>query len=170
MSAPLATPANLLVILGPTGSGKSHLGLRLAEEFDGEIINCDSVQVYRQLDAGSAKTPIAERRGIPHHLIDVASIDEHFSAGDFQRLAGQAVASIHARGKLPIVVGGTGFYLRALLEGLSAAPQRDAVLRERLQRNRGQATPGVPPAVGRQRPVGRDSNSPQRPAKADSCA
>jgi tRNA dimethylallyltransferase len=134
LSAPLATPANLLVILGPTGSGKSHLGLRLAEEFDGEIINCDSVQIYRQLDAGSAKTPIAERRGIPHHLIDVSSIDDHFSAGDFQRLAGQAVASIHARGRLPIVVGGTGFYLRALLEGLSAAPQRDAVLRERLQR------------------------------------
>jgi tRNA dimethylallyltransferase len=134
LSERLANPANLLVILGPTGSSKSHLGLRLAEEFDGEIVNCDSVQIYRQLDAGSAKTPIAERRGIPHHLVDVASVDEHFSAGDFQRLARKAVASIQARGKLPIVVGGTGLYLRALLEGLSAAPQRDAVLRERLQR------------------------------------
>jgi tRNA dimethylallyltransferase len=130
----VATPANLLVILGPTGSGKSHLGLKLAEEFDGEIVNCDSVQVYRQLDAGSAKTPMAERRGIPHHLIDVASVDEHFSAGDYQRLARQAVASIRARGKLPIVVGGTGFYLRALLEGLSPAPQRSEALRGRLER------------------------------------
>ncbi len=134
MSERLPNPANLLVILGPTGSGKSHLGLRLAEELDGEIVNCDSVQIYRQLDVGSAKTPIAERRGIPHHLIDVASIDEHFTAGDFQRLARRAITSIHARGSLPIVVGGTGFYLRALLQGLSAAPQRDAVLRERLQR------------------------------------
>lgn len=134
MSQRLPNPPNLLVILGPTGSGKSHLGLRLAEDFNGEIVNCDSVQVYRQLDAGSAKTPMAERHGIRHHLIDVASVDEHFTAGDYQRLARQAIASIHARGKLPIVVGGTGFYLRALLEGLSAAPQRDAVLRERLQR------------------------------------
>ncbi len=134
MSERLATLANLLVILGPTGSGKSRLGLKLAAVFDGEIVNCDSVQVYRQLDAGSAKTPLAERLGIPHHLLDVAGVDEHFSAGDYQRLARQAIASIHARRKLPIVVGGTGFYLRALLEGLSAAPQRDAVLRERLQR------------------------------------
>ena len=134
MSERLAAAANLLVVLGPTGSGKSHLGLTLAEEFDGEIVNCDSVQVYRQLDAGSAKTPVAERRGIPHHLIDIANVDEHFSAGDFQRLARQAITSIHNRGKLPIVVGGTGFYLRALLEGLSAAPQRDEALRRRLQR------------------------------------
>jgi tRNA dimethylallyltransferase len=110
------------------------MGLTLAEEFGGEIVNCDSIQVYRQLDAGSAKTPVAERRGIPHHLIDVADVDEHFSAGDFQRQARQAIASIHARGKLPIVVGGTGFYLRALLEGLSAAPQRNETLRRRLER------------------------------------
>jgi len=129
-----ASPTNLLVILGPTGSGKSHLGLTLAEEFGGEIVNCDSIQVYRQLDAGSAKTPVAERRGIPHHLIDVVNVDEHFSAGDFQRQARQATASIHARGKLPIVVGGTGFYLRALLEGLSAAPQRNEALRRRLEK------------------------------------
>src|SRR5271165_1019370 len=119
LSDRLTTLANLLVILGPTGSGKSHLGLRLAEEYDGEIVNCDSVQVYRQLDAGSAKTPVAERRSIPHHLIDVADVEEHFSAGDYQRLARQAIASIHHREKLPIVVGGTGFYLRALLQGLS---------------------------------------------------
>ncbi|MGA7415710.1 MAG: tRNA (adenosine(37)-N6)-dimethylallyltransferase MiaA [Bryobacteraceae bacterium] len=134
MSERLAAPANLLVIVGPTGSGKSHLGLKLAEELGGEIVNCDSVQVYRQLDAGSAKTPISERHGIPHHLIDVAAVDEHFTAGDFQRLARQAIASVQARGKLPIVVGGTGFYLRALLEGLSAAPQRNEALRERLER------------------------------------
>jgi tRNA dimethylallyltransferase len=124
--------ANLVVILGPTGSGKSHLGLTLAEAFGGEIVNCDSVQVYRHLDAGSAKTPVAERRGIPHHLIDVAEVDEHFTAGDFKRLARQAVFSILSRGKIPVVVGGTGLYLRALLEGLSEAPQRDEALRERL--------------------------------------
>lgn len=134
LSERLATPANLLVILGPTGSGKSHLGLKLAEEFGGEIVNCDSVQVYRHLDAGSAKTPVAERRGVAHHLIDVADVDQHFSAGDFQGLARHAIASIHARGKLPIVVGGTGLYLRALLEGLSAAPRRNEVLRRRLER------------------------------------
>jgi tRNA dimethylallyltransferase len=134
LSDQIATPANLLVILGPTGSGKSHLGLKLAEEFGGEIVNCDSVQVYRQLDAGSAKTPVAERRNIPHHLIDVAGIDEHFTAGDYQGLAREALASIHIRGKLPIVVGGTGFYLRALLKGLSAAPQRDQTLRDRLNK------------------------------------
>jgi tRNA dimethylallyltransferase len=127
-----AVETNLLVILGPTGSGKSDLGLALAETFDGEIINCDSVQVYRHLDVGSAKTPDSERRGIPHHLIDVADVDEHFTAGDFQRLARQAISSIHNRGKLPIVVGGTGLYLRALLQGLSAAPQRDEALRRRL--------------------------------------
>jgi tRNA dimethylallyltransferase len=126
--------ASLLVILGPTGSGKSHLGLTLAEKFDGEIVNCDSVQVYRRLDVGSAKIPLAERRGIPHHLIDVANLDEHFTAGDFQRLARQSISSIHARGKLPVVVGGTGFYLRVLLNGLSAAPQRDKAVRERLGR------------------------------------
>jgi tRNA dimethylallyltransferase len=127
-------PSNLLVILGPTGSGKSQLALHLAEQLGGEIVNCDSVQVYRQLDAGSAKTPLSERRGIPHHLIDVAGIDEHFSAGDFQRLARQAISTIHARRKLPVVVGGTGFYLRALLEGLSAAPKRNLALRGRLDR------------------------------------
>ena len=132
MSEQPPNPENLLVVLGPTGSGKSHLGLHLAEHLGGEIVNCDSVQVYRQLDAGSAKTPLSERRGIPHHLIDVAGIDDHFSAGDFQRLARLAIAAIHARGKLPVVVGGTGFYLRALLEGLSAAPQRNEVLRGRL--------------------------------------
>ncbi len=126
--------ANLLVILGPTGSGKSDLGLTLAETFDGEIVNCDSVQVYRHLDVGSAKTPVSERRGIPHHLIDVSDVDENFTAGDFQRLARQAIFSIHSRGKLPIVVGGTGLYLRALLQGLSAAPQRDEALRGRLGR------------------------------------
>lgn len=130
----LQTDAPLLVVLGPTGSGKSELALSLAEEFDGEIVNCDSVQLYRFLDIGSAKTPPHLRRGIPHHLIDVLNPDEHYTAGDYSRAARSVLDEITARGRLPVVVGGTGFYLRALLEGLSEGPVRDEALRSRLLR------------------------------------
>ena len=119
-------------MVGPTGSGKSDLALRLAEEFHGEIVNCDSLQVFRYFDIGTAKLPIAERRGIPHHLIDVVDPDELFTAGEYARLARAAIADISARGRLPIVAGGTGFYLRALLDGLFAGPSRDPDLRGRL--------------------------------------
>jgi tRNA dimethylallyltransferase len=126
----------LLCVVGPTGSGKSDLAIRLAEELDGEIVNCDSVQLYRYMDIGTAKTPLEERRGIPHHLIDILDPDEHFTAGDYGRAARKVVREIAGRGRLPIVAGGTGFYLRALLHGLMEAPKRDANLRERLARRK----------------------------------
>jgi tRNA dimethylallyltransferase len=122
----------LIVVAGPTGSGKSALGLILAEHFGGEIASCDSVQIYRHFDIASAKVAPQERRGIPHHLMDIADPDETFTAGDYTRAARGALASITARGRVPIVIGGTGFYLRALLEGLFEGPGRDEALRQRL--------------------------------------
>lgn len=123
-----------MVILGPTGAGKSELGLVLAEAFGGEIIGCDSIQVYRGLDIGSAKISPSRRRGIRHHLIDVIELDEQLTAGAYSRLAREAVQAVQSLSRLPIVVGGTGFYLRALLDGLSPAPERDENLRRRLTR------------------------------------
>src|SRR5436305_7488766 len=108
----------LLVIVGPTGSGKTALSLKLAEQFGGEIVSCDSVAVYREFEIGTAKPSREERRRVPHHLIDIAAPDEVITAGDYSRLARQAVGEIAARGHLPIIVGGSGLYLRALLEGL----------------------------------------------------
>jgi len=122
----------LVVIAGPTGSGKSALALRLAEEFHGEIVNCDSMQLYKGFDIGTAKLPVCERRSIPHHMIDVLEADQVYSAGDYARDARALIAGISARGRLPIVTGGTGFYLRALLEGLPQLPPRDEALREKL--------------------------------------
>ncbi len=117
---------------GPTGSGKSDLALLIAEKFDGEIINCDSLQVYRHFDIGTAKLPLEERRGIPHHLIDILDPDELCTAGAYARLARNTIGEISSRGRLPILAGGTGFYLRALLEGLFEGPVRDQALRDRL--------------------------------------
>ena len=117
---------------GPTGSGKSDLALLIAEKFDGEIINCDSLQVYRHFDIGTAKLPFEERRGIPHHLIDILDPDELCTAGAYARLARDTIGEISSRGRLPILAGGTGFYLRALLEGLFEGPVRDQALRDRL--------------------------------------
>jgi tRNA dimethylallyltransferase len=122
----------LVVIAGPTGSGKSALALRIAQQYDGEIVNCDSLQLYRGFDAGTAKTPSIDRRGIPHHLIDVLEPQSVYSAGDYARDARRIVAEISARGRLPVVVGGTGFYLRALLDGLPKLPSRDDALRVKL--------------------------------------
>ena len=122
-----------MLLLGPTGSGKTALSLSLAERFGGEIVSCDSVAVYRGMDLGSAKPTAAERARAPHHLIDVANPDEPFTAGAYSRLARTALREIAARGRLPIVTGGTGLYLRALTEGLFAAPERQEKLRERLR-------------------------------------
>ncbi len=122
----------LLVVLGPTGSGKSQLALRLAAELAGEIVNFDSVQVYKGLDIGSAKLPPEARQGIAHHLIDVLEPGEELTAGGYARLARESVGRIRERGHIPILAGGTGFYLRALLEGLSPAPARNEKLRIRL--------------------------------------
>lgn len=122
----------LVAVVGPTGSGKSHLALSLAAEFPGEVLNCDSLQVFRHFDTGTAKLPLSDRRGIPHHLIDIVDPDQLFTAGEYARLARDAIAAVSARGRLPIVAGGTGFYLRALLDGLFAGPSRDPDLRRRL--------------------------------------
>ena len=122
----------LVAIVGPTGSGKSDLSLHLAEIFHGEVVNCDSLQVFRHFDIGTAKLPPDLRRGIPHHLIDIVNPDALFSAGEFARLARETIADISARGNLPVVAGGTGFYLRALVDGLFTGPSRNQSLRDRL--------------------------------------
>ncbi len=122
----------MVAVVGPTGSGKSDLALVLAAEFNGEVVNCDSLQVFRFFDIGTAKLPLSERCGIPHHLIDIINPDELFTAGEYARLARHTLSEISARGKLPILAGGTGFYLRALLDGLFEGPSRDQPLRDRL--------------------------------------
>ena len=132
----------LVAIVGPTASGKSALALRVAAAFSGEIVNCDALQLYRGFDIGTAKTPAGARRGIPHHLLDVLDPQMSFSAGDYARAAREAIAGISARGRLPVVVGGSGFYLRGLLEGLPALPTRDESLRARLSA-REQRLPGA---------------------------
>jgi tRNA dimethylallyltransferase len=123
----------LVVILGPTASGKSSLAITLAQQFHGEIVSCDSVAVYREFEIGTAKPPRAERALVTHHLIDVAGPGEVFTAGEYARQGRAAISGIASRGNLPIVVGGTGLYLRALLEGLFPGPQRSEDLRLRLR-------------------------------------
>jgi tRNA dimethylallyltransferase len=123
----------LIAVVGPTASGKSALGLELARAYSGEIVSCDSLQVFRGLDVGSAKATAEERAAVPHHLLDVVDPDQDFSAAEYARLARAAVNDIVGRGRLPIVVGGTGLYLRALVHGIFAGPARDPRLRERLQ-------------------------------------
>ena len=123
----------LVVILGPTAAGKSSLAIELARQFAGEIVSCDSVAVYRHFEIGTAKPAREDRARVPHHLLDVAEPDEAFTAGEYSRRARAVIDEIAQRGKLPIVVGGTGLYLRALLEGLFPGPQRSEELRERLR-------------------------------------
>lgn len=123
----------LVIVCGPTGSGKSALSVALAQRFGGEVVNCDSVQVFKYFETGTAKIAEGERGGVPHHLLDIAEPDELFTAGDYARLARAALAGISARGRLPIVAGGTGLYLRALIDGLFEGPPRDEPLRARLQ-------------------------------------
>lgn len=122
-----------LAIVGPTASGKSALAVRISERFDAEIVNVDSVQVYRGFDIGTAKTPLDARRGIPHHLIDHVEPQRPYSAGEFARDARAVLQRLRQRQKLPVLVGGTGFYLDAVLNGLFPGPRRDANLRRRLQ-------------------------------------
>ena len=123
----------LVVILGPTGSGKTALSLAMAEKLLGEIVNCDSVAMYRDFNIGTAKPTPEERVRAPHHLFDFVDPNQYMTAGEYARLARQTLGEISARGHLPIVVGGTGLYLRALLEGLFPGPQRSEELRERLR-------------------------------------
>ncbi len=131
-----------VLILGPTGSGKTALSLALGEQFDGEIISCDSVAVYRGLDLGSAKPSREEQARLPHHLIDVADPDQIFTAGDYSRLARAALRDIAGRNHLPIVTGGTGLYLRALTEGLHAVPIRQEQTRDALIKGHEKHGPG----------------------------
>jgi tRNA dimethylallyltransferase len=123
----------LVAILGPTATGKSALAMAVAERFGGEVVNCDSTAVYRGFDIGTDKVALADRRNIPHHLIDIADPAEEYTAARYARDASAMVRDIHARGRLPLVVGGTGFYYRALTRGLFPGPGRDAGLRARLE-------------------------------------
>jgi tRNA dimethylallyltransferase len=123
----------LAVVLGPTASGKTALSLALAERFAGEIVNCDSVAMYREFDIGTAKPSSFERTQAPHHLFDCVEPSGYVTAGEYARQARAALNAINARGHLPLVVGGTGLYLRALLDGLFPGPQRSEELREQLR-------------------------------------
>jgi len=131
----------LVVIAGPTASGKTALSLAIAEEFRGEIVSCDSVAVYRGMEIGTAKPTLEERARVPHHLIDIFTPDEPCTAGDYSRLAREAIRGITERGKLPIVAGGTGLYLRALIDGLFPAPKRREPLRAKLRMRANQRGP-----------------------------
>jgi tRNA dimethylallyltransferase len=130
----MTTRPRVLAVLGPTASGKSALGLALAQRFGGEILNCDSTAVYRGFDIGTDKVTPADRQGIPHHLIDIADPTEVYTAAQYARDAADVIRGVHARGRLPILVGGTGFYYRALVRGLFPGPGADPALRERLER------------------------------------
>jgi tRNA dimethylallyltransferase len=124
----------LLAIVGPTATGKSALGIALAERFEGEIVSCDSTAVYRGFDIGTDKVPLSEQRGIPHHMVDVVDPAEEYSAARYAREASAVIRDITSRGKLPILVGGTGLYYRALTRGMFEGPGRDEPLRRRLER------------------------------------
>ena len=143
MSTVLAQTDPLAVLLlGPTGSGKTALSLELASRFGGEIVSCDSVAVYRGMDLGTAKPSAEERARITHHLIDVAQPNQPFTAGEYSRRARAALRDISARGRLPMVTGGTGLYLRAMTAGLFAGPERQTELRARLELSRYKHTEG----------------------------
>ena len=123
----------LVAVVGPTATGKSRIGLELAEALDGEIISCDSTAVYRGLDIGTDKLAAGERRGIAHHLVDVAEPTDVYSAARYATGASAAARAIALRGRVPLLVGGTGFYYRALVRGLFPGPARDETLRRRLE-------------------------------------
>jgi len=134
----MSDPGRLIVILGPTASGKSALAISIAEKLGGEVLVCDSTQVYRYFDIGTAKVLAAEQRGVPHHLVDLLEPNELFTAGEYRRRAVAVLEDIRLRRKTPILTAGTGLYLRALLEGLSDAPARSDELRDRLRRKESQ--------------------------------
>jgi tRNA dimethylallyltransferase len=124
----------MIVVAGPTASGKTMLAIRLAERFGGEVVSCDSVAVYREMEIGTAKPTHEERAMVPHHMFDIAWPDEQVTAGDYSRLARETLRAISERGALPIVAGGTGLYLRALIDGLFPAPAARPELRDRLRK------------------------------------
>ena len=128
------TDRTVVAILGPTASGKSALGLAMARRFGGEIISCDSTAVYKGFEIGTDKVPLAEQQGVPHHLVDLVDPDCEYTAADYARDAMRAIVDIRRRGRLPVLVGGTGFYYRALVRGLFPGPARDPAIRSRLER------------------------------------
>lgn len=132
----------LIAVVGPTASGKSALGVWLAERFKGEVLACDSTQLYRGFDIGTAKPGVAERRGIPHHLIDTLTPSEAATAGGYRQMALAVLEDLRNRGRSPILTVGTGLYLRALLEGLADVPQRSEELRVRLRTSAEEHAPG----------------------------
>jgi tRNA dimethylallyltransferase len=132
----------LVAIVGPTAAGKSALGVWLAEQLGGEVVACDSTQLYKGFDVGTAKPSLAERRGIPHHLIDVLTAGEDATAGGYRQLAIRVLEDLRRRGRIPVFTVGTGLYLRALLEGLADVPQRSEELRERLRASNDDHAPG----------------------------
>jgi tRNA dimethylallyltransferase len=135
-------PQPVIAIVGPTAAGKSGLSLRLAQLLDGEIVNADSMQLYRGMDIGTAKLPPARREGVPHHLLDIWEVTRAANVAEYQRLARQAIDAIHARGRLPIVVGGSGLYVRAVIDNLDF-PGTDPELRERLEHELAEAGPAA---------------------------
>src|SRR4029077_2349442 len=126
-------PPLVVAVLGPTATGKSALSLAIAERYGGEVVNCDSTAVYRGFDIGTDKLPMADRRGIPHHLIDIVDPAGEYTAAQYAVDAAVVIRGVHERGRLPILVGGTGFYFRALTRGLFPGPGRDPALRARLE-------------------------------------
>ena len=132
----MSSETPVIAIVGPTASGKSTLGIEVALQLNGEIINCDSVQVYKEIRIATAKIPVNERKGIPHHLIDFVSPEINYTAGQWAREAANKIEEIESRGRIPLLVGGTGFYLRALRHPFFASPQTDESLRQRLTRIR----------------------------------
>ena len=133
LTVPVPPDPLLVVVLGPTGSGKTALSVVLAERFNGEIVNCDSIAMYREFEIGTAKPNASERKRVPHHLLDCVEPSAYMTAGEYARQAREVLSDTKSREKLPIVVGGTGLYLRALLDGLFPGPQRSEELRERLR-------------------------------------
>ncbi len=125
-------PKPIIVIVGPTASGKSTLGIEVALDLNGEIINCDSVQVYQGIEIATAKVPVNEQRGVPHHLIDFVPPEINYTAGEWAREAIAKIEEIESRGRIPILVGGTGLYLRALRTPFFSSPQTDVELRRRI--------------------------------------
>ncbi|MCD8382737.1 MAG: tRNA (adenosine(37)-N6)-dimethylallyltransferase MiaA [Clostridiales bacterium] len=144
-------PANVIVIAGPTASGKTDLSIALAKRLGGEVVSADSMQVYRHMDIGTAKPTLAEREGVPHHLLDVADPEESFSVARYVELAAAAVDGILARGRVPIIVGGTGLYIDSLMDGRSFAPCPSTGWRERL--NQRAETEGIAPLLEELRQV-----------------
>ena len=132
-------PIPVVVVVGPTASGKTDLPVQLAEAFDGEVISADALQIYRGLDIGTGKVDAETSARVPHHCLDIADPDEAFSAGRYARTARIAIDDVHGRSKIPIVAGGSGLYIRALIEGLAEMPPKDPRWRRAAGDRRGEA-------------------------------